>query len=331
MYNCLSVTKTGSVQDTDILKVRLQNEEEELEVFWFYDYADALKYVGESVVANFRKEMIDGNIVDVINTFTVPTQINTLDKVNNIKLYTDAEDNFATISFNDVAVDDEIPNAIVYCISQEIKSSQKATWLSLSIRDKLFHVATLRLFNYDRAFDYTGRYIYVTPLQKTIYGFQSEMIKEVDGEVPKNPEITIAEDYVLNFFQDRLYVIQNMSNCKLFEHLSEIVDYEKGYKIVRIATELSITEDLCNLTNTLDIKSIQEAIIADALQYTQPNSILSPVVKACLIASKCEWHDKKMVVRIIDISADPPVEREVYNKIKSYADIIIRSKKQANE
>ena len=328
MYKCQSIEKVESVASTDVLKVSLVSEESAVEAFWFYDYADAIKYVDCDVIVEFRKEMYHGDLVDVINTFTIPTQINTLDKTDNIKLYSNAEDNFATISFNDIEIDDELPNAIVYCISQEVKSSQKATWLSLLVRDKMFHVATLRLFAYDRDYDYTGHYIYVTPLVKTQYGLQTEQIKEVDGDVPENPEITIAKDYILNFFSGKLHVLQNMSNCKLFENLENIVDYEKGYKIVRIATELALTENLVNITNSIDIEAIQEAIIADALADTQQNSILSHTVKACLIASKCTWCDKKKVIQIIDISEEPPVERDIYASVKKYADLVIKSKKE---
>lgn len=330
MFKCVSITKIGNVQSSDVLKVSLvdESQKQEEEALWFYEEAEAVKYVGHEVIVDFRQEVYNGSLCKTINTFTVPTQINTINAEQDFKLYTDAEDNFATISFNDLSEGEELPNAILYCVKQEVKSSQKATWLSLTVRDRMFHVKTLRLFAYDRENDFTGRYVYCSPLISTKYGLQTEVIKDVDGEVPVNPEIDLARKYIQNFFNDRPFILDTINKFELFEAMSDIVDYELGYKVVRLATQLSLTQTLSNITNSMDVKSIQEAFIAEALALTNKTSILSPQVLSCVYASKLQWTDKAKVIRIIDISTeDVPDERAVFQTIKTLADLIIKNKK----
>lgn len=330
MYKCESITKIESINQTDVLEVRLVNQESVLDartVIWFYDYTEALKYVGQNVFAEFRQEMYNGNIVEVINTFTIPTQVNTLDKKTDVKLYAEVEDNYATCSFYDINEGEELPSAVLYCIAQQIKSSQKSTWMELRVRDKLFHIRTLRLFGYNNMYDYAGHYIFVTPLTRTKYGFQCEEVREATGEVPENPEITIAAETILQIIGDRLNLRQTIANAKLFEKLKEDIDYELGYRIVRLAIELTLTESFYNITPSLDIDSIQSALIADAIAYTRPESVWSHTVKSCILASKGDYKNRKLVCQILDNVEEDFGERRIFHQVKDLAEAIIRQRK----
>jgi len=330
MTECTEVTKIKEVNGTDLLRVKFQNDTGDTTIaYWFYSLAEAMKYVNKEVLVDFRQEPIDGNIEYVINTFTIPTQVNTLTKDTNIKLYSNAEDNFATVSFNDLSEDEELPNACLYCISQEIRSSEKATWIEYTVRDKLFRVAKLRLFDYDSAkFDYAGGYVMVSPLMKSRYGFSCNVITKATGEVPVNPEITIAQTYIKNYFANNIHALSCIDKFKLFEHLNDHMDYERGYGVVRLATELAIAEQLTNITDNINSDIVKEAILASYLYVTQPNSVLSPLVRNCMLAARHEWTDKKLLVQIIDVSDEPPVERYIYKNIKDMANTVIKVNKE---
>ena len=134
MAHVAEITKIKEINGTDLLKVKVNEESGAVtEAFWFYNYSDAITYLDKDVIVDYRSEMIDGNIVQAINTFTVPTQINTLTRSTNIKLFSEAEYNFATVSFRDVSDGEVLPNAIVYCVKQEQKSSPKAIWMEFII------------------------------------------------------------------------------------------------------------------------------------------------------------------------------------------------------
>lgn len=330
MQKCLEIEKIDEINGTDLLKVKIQNDAgDTTTAYWFYDLSNALAYLDQPVIVDYRQEIIKGNLEYTINTFTVPTQINTLTQAENIRLYADAVDNFATVSFNDLSVDEEIPNACVYCIKQEIRSSEKALWIDYTIRDKNFHIGHLRLFDYDTSkFDYTGSYIMVTPFTKSKYGFSCSAVTKATGEVPANPEITIAKQYIQNFFSDNEKALSALTHFNLFSHFEHQIDYEPAYGIVRLATELALTQQLTNITDSLNTIALQEAMVASHLYVAQPNTILSKDVCNILLASKHDWTDKSLVIRIIDVSDDAPAERKVFTMIKDLADTIIRNRKE---
>ena len=323
------ITKVKEISGTDLLKVKVEEETGAItESYWFYNYADAITYLDKKVIVDYRSEMIDGVVVQAINTFTVPVAINTLSKDTNIKLYSDAEDNFATVSFRDLADGEVVPNCIVYCVKQELKSSPKASWLEFIIRDRFMHVATLRLFDYDNTNgDMTGSYI-VTALEKSKYGFQTDYVGKANGEVRVNPEITIAKEYIFNYFANDPEALSVIEKFKLMEHFDQLVDYETGYGVVRLATELSLAEQLCNITDAVNITAIKQALLCSHLCITQPNSILSDTVRNCMLIVKTNFPDKKLICQLLDLPTEnDPKEREVFEKIKELSDTLMKVRK----
>lgn len=325
MSVCSSVELVESISGGDILKVVIDDN---VEAFWMYNYSDALNYVGKEVAVDYRTDIYKGNMCQFINTFIVPTVVQTVDKKENIKLFCDQEDNQSTVSFNDMLMGETKQGCVVFCISSEYKSSSAAVWQELVIRDKFMRVAKLRIFDYTNVgVEFAGRYV-LTELTKSKYGFQSTLITPVDGLTSVNPEITIAKDFIQTYFAGNPEALSFITNNHLISFLEEHIDYEAGYGLVRLAMELSMVESMYNITKDVDLVSIEEALIAYR-GYLTRSSVLSHTVNNIIVSTSAKWHDKKKVMLLLDIpqeDEDLP-ERKVFNSIIETVDTLLSVRK----
>lgn len=325
MSICTSVVKKETIKDIgDLLLVTFDDRSE---AFWWFNYADALQYVNQQVLVETHKDIFRGEMHDFIITFTATSVVQTLDKSSNIKLYCDQVDNFSNLSFNEIADGEDRMGCIVFCTYQEFKSSNNATWMELIIRDRLMHTAKLRIFDYESMeADFAGKYI-VTQLSRNKYGFQTKLAKVVNGECPPNPEIAIAKDYIKNFFSDDPIATQFISKLNLIESLSEFVDYEMGYALMRMAMELAVVDSMENISKDVDLVAISHAILA-SYAYITRTSVLSPELNNVFLATQFQWPNKTMVMRILDdLSDDHPAEYKVFKSIKSMINTILEVRK----
>ena len=326
MPKCTNIIKLKELDEhTDVLKVVIDSTEES---FWFYPYAKALEFVNQDVIVEYRQDIYEGNMVQVVNTFTVLTKVNTLDKKNNIRLFSDATDNFSNLSFNEISDGETREACIVYCIKQSFQSSSNAVWIELLIRDKSMHVMKARLFDYETTMlDVTGKYI-MLDLRKTKFGFNTKHVLPVEGECPENPEVTIARSYIKEYFADDAVALEYISRTQLLEHLTELIDYEKGYALTRLAMELCLCEQFYNITDSIDIKCIARALLMSYGFATMPDSPLSASVNNIVVASRFNWNGKKEVLQLLDTSnPEPPCEVEIYNNIRQTITTLIEIKK----
>lgn len=324
MSVCTSITAVGKVNGTDVLKVIIDNE---ISAYWFFNYADSLAYVGKEVIVDYRKDVYNGELVDFINTFIIPNTVHTLDKEDNIKLYIDQEDNFSNISFSDIADSETRGGCIVFCTAQEFKSSTKAVWMECIIRDRSMHTAVLRLFDYENASaDFAGKYI-VTELTRSKYGFTTDFIGPVDGKCPPNPEIELGKKFILNYFKDDAVSLDYINKTNVLEFLEELVDYEKGYGLMRLAMELAMVDSMGNITKDVDLSAIGRALLAKRGHISR-NSVLSECYNNLALANKFMWDNRKLVMQLLDVNIDEhPKEYVIMNNIVNTVSGILEVRK----
>lgn len=310
--------------NNDLLKVTIDDN---TEAYWFYSYSNALQYLNQDVIVEYRQDIYKGEMRQFIATFVIPTVITTLSKDTNIKLFSDSVDNYATLSFNEIQIGETVPNCIVYCVNSEFKSSAAATWQELIIRDKTMHIAKLRIFDYDNKMaDFKGRYVQ-TDLSRNKYGFQSEFIFPIEGSVMPNAEIEIAANYIKTYFCNDMAAMDFMNAYTFIPSMKEYIDYEPGYGLVRLAMELSIVDSMSNVTNDVDLKSIAHALLA-CRGYITRNSELSPTVNNIIMASKIKWDNKTKVLKLLDIEQDEVLpERRVYDSVKDMVSVLLTVRK----
>ena len=325
MAICTSITKINTLSDgTDVLDVVIDND---VHAYWFYDYAKSLEYVNQEVIVEYRKDIYGGQLCTFIATFTMPTKVNTLTKTDNIKLYCDQIDNNANLVFDEIEVGESKMGCIVYCVSQEYKSSANAVWMELLIRDKKMKVAKLRLFDYEsKNVVLAGQYV-MTSLSRNKYGFQSEMIKPVTGEVVPNPEIDIAKQFILNYFADDIVSMDYINQTNILNFIGEAIDYEKGYGLMRLAMELSMVENLNNISRDVDHIAIGRALLASR-GHLMKQSILSDSFVNINIASRYNWDNRNTVLQLLDFENEKsPREYSVMQSIKDTVDTLINVRK----
>lgn len=326
MAICTSITKIDNIAGVgDVLEVVIDNSTTAL---WFFSYADSLKFLNQEVIVEYRKDIYNGELKQFIATFTIPTVVQTLDKKDNIKLYVDQVDNGSNISFNEIEDGETRMGCIVYCTASEYKSSPKAAWMELIIRDHSMHTAVLRLFDYEtKSVDFSGQYIKTT-LARNAYGFTTELVKPVDGTVFKNPEIELAKEYITNYFLDDGPARHYVEATAVLEAMENFVDYEKGYGLMRLAMELSMCDSLQNTTKDVDLQAIGNALLAMNGHFTV-SSVLSDEFNNMVIANKHPWTNRKLVMQLVDVNipeSEIP-EKKVLNSIKSCINTIIEVRK----
>lgn len=326
MSVCTGIKSLGAENGTELLEVTIDNA---VTALWFYDYSAALQYLNKDVIVDYRQDIYKGNMCQFIKTFVIPTEVSTLSSHENIKLYCDQEDNFSNLSFNEIADGETRPDCIVFCISQSFKSSGNAVWQELIIRDRTMHVAKLRIFNYaNNNLDFTGSYV-KTELIRNQYGFRTEFIIPAGiDEVHINPEIPIAKQFIQNYFAGDSIANDLITNTRVLDFLNEDLDYEIGYGLVRLAMELSMIDNLNNITKDVDVEAIGRAALCSRLYVTKPKSILSKSIINVTTAMHFQWQDLSTVVRVLDAGQEEKSQEcLLYNDIRKTVDTILQMKK----
>ena len=325
MAKCTSIVKIDSIIGSgDVLQVTIDNT---TTAYWIYDYTEALKFLDQEVIVDYRKDIYKGNLETFIATFTVPTVIATLDKQDNIKLFIDQVDNISNVAFREIEDGDDRLGCIVFCTQSTFKSSSKATWQELIIRDSTMHTATLRLFDYEnKHVDYSGKYI-KTNLKRNQYGFQSEMIKPLDEEVYVNPEIALAKNFIMNYFSNDPVALAYIESTSVLNYLEEAVDYEKGYGLMRLAMELSMVDSMKNITKDVSLAAIGQALLLQHGWMTRA-SVMSKSYSNIAIGWNSMFPERKLVMQLLDEALEEkPVESSILKTIKDTVNTILEVRK----
>lgn len=326
MAICTAIEKIGKIGtgNDDVLRVTIDNATNAL---WIWDYADAMQYLNQEVIVDYRQDIYKGNLTTFVSTFVMPKQIATLDKEDGIKLYVDSFDNNSNVSFREIADGDERAGCIVFCTKNEFRSSPKATWQEFIIRDCTMHIAVLRLFDYEnKDADFSGKYI-MCDLARSQYGFQASFVKPMDKDAFANPEIEIAKKYILSFFKNNEAAMKYMQSYNFMSIVEEVVDYEKGYALTRCAMELAMADGLRNITHDVDIDSICEAILCSRGHLLRPSNLSASYTNIAL-AIKIGWKNKVLVCKLLDTAADEhPAEYAVLQNIRSSVSTLLEVRK----
>lgn len=327
MSKCTAIELVEGARDgvhADLLKVTFDSLES---AYWYFDYSQSLQYVNQDVIVEFRSDIYNGNLEKFIKTFVLPTVVQTLEKKDNFKLYIETEDNNSNLSFKEINIGETRSGAIVFCVASEFKSSANAVWQELIIRDKMMHTAKLRIFDYDNSSaEFAGKYV-LTDLSRNKYGFQSDNVAPVNGEMAVNPEISVAEQYVRNYFQDDAVACDYMSKMNLLEKLYEVVDFELGYAIVRMASELAMLDSLYNITKDLNLKAMSEAILCSYGHYARKSKLSDSVNNITLMLS-FPFEDRALVAQLLDKALEEkPQEYAVLQNIKETVNTLLEIRK----
>lgn len=325
MAICTNISLVKRISDgCDLLKVTIDNS---IDAFWIYDFSDSNKYINQEVIVDYRQDMYEGKMERFINTFVVPTVVQTLDAQNDFKLYTDAIDNYSNVSFNDIQPGENSSSCILYCIKSEYKSSPKAVWHELTVRDRGMKVAKLRIFDYNvKDLHLDGKYIRCD-IARNKYGFQTDMVTTIDGECPPNPEIELATQYLKNYFASNTAAQTFLKKYELFDNIKQHFDLEMGYSVVRLAMEVSMVNSMRNITNDINLDLLADAMLA-SYGYLARTSKLSPSVNNIVMSMSIPWNNKDNLMQLLDNNPECELkEVAIFKNIKNTVDTLLKIRK----
>ena len=322
MSKCTSIEKVSVLSDgTDILRVTIDDA---VEALWCYPYADAIQFLDQEVIVDYFQNIYDGQPRQFVKNFVVPRKLNVIEQQETLKLFTYDIDNQSNVNFSDIDPGATQNAAIVYCIAQQIKSSTNAIWLELTIRDRSRKVAVTRIFDFDKSnVDFEGNYLIMDLSHKQNYGFNTTQAAVYPGEFSENPEITVAKQFIQRLFAQDANASAYLGKTLLLDRLNDVVDYERGYAVVRLAQELCLCDQLHNMTYDVDVDSIMYAILCSYGHHITSNGF-SDNMNDTLLAAKFQWPNAQLVIHLLDPGfGDRLNERTIYDNIKATVDNIL--------
>lgn len=307
----------------DLLDVEIDNE---IHALWYFPNADAMQYLNQEVIVDYRSDMYRGQMKTFIKTFTLPCVVHTLDREEGFKLFIDSVDDGCNVVFSEFAENDSKMGCTVFCTHQEYKSSDKSAWMELIIRDKTMHTAKCRIFDYTNSdAELEGRYI-LANLVRSKYGFQTHEATPLNADAMANPEIPLAEQFIKNFFSSDVVAMDYVNRTNLLEVMKTNVDYELGYGLMRLAMELSIVDAMRNVTCDVDLNLVAHGLLTSYGHLTRKSN-LSPSFNNVLVASQYKWPNKDVVLLLDDGLEERPNEYKVMQDIKRTVGTLLEIRK----
>jgi hypothetical protein len=296
----------------------------------FCNYSDSLKFIDKDVIVQFRKDIYNEQIVRVVTTLTELVKIATYSRNDSIKLFAEQIDNNSNVCFRNLVQGEHYPNSIVYCCSMQYKTSAKSSWAELTVMDKMRHIRKLRLFSPDKLdAQYSGHYL-LTTLRINDFGLMADSVSPLTAEYSINPDIDIAEQYILKVFEQNSPVCDFLNASFLLTAMKTFLppESEPGCLLVRTAIELDLACELPNIIDNVNIEIMKQAILFSKVYVLTPNSPYSQTVRCIITMSK---YNKILNLRdtlvLLDDNAEHSADFALYKSILSIADTIVRIKK----
>ena len=327
------MTKTATVSGVEVLKSI--NADSELSRVTFSDGStvlmvaapnDAMGFLGKLVDYEEHDDIYEGHVTKFITTIAEQRVVNTINRTEHIKLFSDTIDNSASICFADIEMGTTYPNCILYCSRVAYDSSIRSDWLDLTVSDKQRRISHLRLFspNVQEAKKFAGNYIRCD-IRRTKFGLTTQDIFLCEKEYAPNPELDIAETYIRGVLAKDIAVLEATN---ILPFMKEHVGYEKGSLLLECAMEIDLAIEIGNVTPGIDTNALAKAFIADKFWCLMPDSHFS---KEFLCLHRCLQHKAVFDAKVQDIIGgdvpNVPAERAVYNKIKELVRAIIVMRK----
>ena len=312
----------------------------------FYDYNDALKFIGQDVEFITTQDIIDGFEYTVIHSFTVKNIVNcvelkeTEDEEYETSLIPKLSKTSKVVSFDSTSlkVGDVSKAQIVFihdCVNGKSLVSKWKDFKCLDCNSKSFN---LRLFSNDDNIDefvsnIVGRYAMVD-IKNTHYGLQvlDGGTMEVYQQEVVLPHEVLAARLLLNRYLTKDKELSDYVNkYDMIEKLSKIIKYELGYNLVDMAIEMKLINTLCSIDNSnYDRKLLMRAVFVTRSYLVGDKVSLSnyTVNYHRLITSSLK-NDSKLL-QLLDVNyipEEPDRNKDAYLNIRKFAFNIIKERR----
>ena len=236
--------------------------------------------------------------------------------------------NVCNFEINGLKYGDYESMCIGFLTAYETGSSDKSCWIDCTIIDKRGRAFTLRIFtnrvedNVDAESviaDLVGHYVQFN-VSFTKYGYQTNKIELVNVPVSLPPEVETSIEVIRSAVSEDEGLQSYMRQFDFIERLKNIIDYEIGYHLVRIASEISMISMLDNISTLYDKKLlIRAAVTSRGYLLPSKTKFSHPVLNITKLMRSDLKTDRELVL-ILDPMAEEEatVNSSIYRKISVF-------------
>lgn len=335
-YICEAVTFAEDLGQGTFMHVVSLRFEEDLDGFsavLVTDEDDLSQYVCQKVIASFRGEPIQGVTVLRIQKINIIQVVTTLDRTENIKLYTEgAVESRATAVFSDITEDNPMYQCVVFAADASEHTSSRSDWVEYTIIDKCGKFATTRLFNPEpNSQPIKNRYVECDLSYDKKYGFRStymKAVRELSGYV--DPDVAICRDYLSKIISSCKPDFQKaLMESKFIDNLHQNA---ADTNIFEAAVACHLAQDFENASRVINKQVLTEALLMQYLHTatTRGNEFISDDLTSILVLIKYNAQTQSRI-NAIDISAQKVyLESQIAKDLVSMAKMLVETERRLN-
>lgn len=246
----------------------------------FGDSTEFVKFIGKEVMYTQRPDVIHGKKEMVVYDLAVVSNIQTVEKSDNIKLIPEGtKRTICTVDISTLRFGDFYPGSVALMSGFQLGSSAKAKWFDCKFIDMNSKEFIVRLFTTNTSVEEMTSLLnsciskYVTfDLEFTKYGYQTKELIPLPNEVEESPEVIVARAVLQNLINSDAGLQSYNQRYDFLNNISSVIDGEPGYHLVRMASELYMINAIENISTGLDICAMKRAIICSR-GYLLPKKI----------------------------------------------------------
>jgi len=299
-----------------------------------------MEFLNQDVIYTTRPDMIDGVPELVICELAKLSEIQTVASTENIKLIPEGVSR-TVCNFNasEIKFGDFYPGCVAMLSRVEKGSSRKSQWIDMTMIDQSSKEFTVKRFCNDadevlnQVSNFCGHYVEFD-LESTRYGFKCENVTCLTRKVELSPEVIVAKEVLLSEIAKDPGLSKFDNLYKFIDTISNVIDGEPGYLLVRIASEIYMINAIDSISTDLDIRAMKRAAICSRA-YALPHTTLwsQPLLNTNKALKITELKDDKELLYILDIYCEetPSNTKLTYFEISELVDNIIKIRRGVNE
>lgn len=292
----------------------------------FGEFNEILGYIGKNVIYEIAPDVYQGEIITRIVNFYCEQVIQTIDKVETVKLIPkdSATRIICNFSVDSLRRGDFEINCIALFCEYERGASDKTTWVDLRMIDKNAKAFTLRMFT-NKITDnidseevlngLKGHYIKFNA-NYTKYGIQTDFVELIPVPVVAPPEVAVAIAQVKEFAKNDPALLSYITQFNYLETLETILYGEPGYHLVELAMELYMINMLNDISCEYDIPLLIRTAITSRGYLLPSKTKFSKVLLNTNKVLKSELKTDRLLLLILDPMSED--EADSINKSAFY-------------
>ena len=310
-------------------------------LYIFFDAGELSAFIGKEVLYTVRPDVIKGKVEQVVCELAELSTIQTVSSIENVKLVpSNVKRTVCNFDYKKARTGEYYPNIVSILTKVTYGSSDKAQWFDCTMLDIMSREFTVRRFvsleakaAVEEALNYgIGKYVNYEA-KYTRYGLQTEEIDILDKPIEQSPETLVARDIITAMIQEDPALVEYCQRNDFVNNMSKVIDGEPGYVLVRMASELYMTNAIDSISTELDIRAIKRAIICSRGHLLPHKTEWSMhMLNTTKVMQVPELKTDRELMLILDVMANEEISptKSIYIEIRNVVDNIIKVRRGIN-